>query len=111
MVSGEVDIEALIPEEDCVITLTRFGYIKRQPVSAYRTQRRGGRGVSGMTRRDEDFVTELFVCSSHDYILFFTNKGRAYRLKGYEIGESSRASEAQTSSTCCRWSRRKKSAR
>ncbi len=91
-VSGEVDIESLIPEEDCVITLTHFGYIKRQPVDTYRTQRRGGRGVSGMTRRDEDFVTELFICSSHDYILFFTNKGRVYRMKGYEIGESSRTS-------------------
>lgn len=91
-VSGEVDIEDLIPVEDCVITLTHFGYLKRQPVDAYRTQRRGGRGVSGMSRREEDFVEELFICSTHDYIMFFTSKGRCFRLKGYEIGESSRTS-------------------
>lgn len=92
-ISGEVDIEDLIPQTDCVITLTHYGYIKRQPVDAYKTQRRGGRGVSGMTRREEDFVTELFVCSTHDYIMFFTSKGRVYRLKGYEISESSRTSK------------------
>ncbi len=91
-VSGEVDIEDLIPVEDCVITLTHYGYIKRQSADVYKTQHRGGRGVSGMTRRDEDFVEELFVCSSHDYVLFFTSKGKMYRLKGYEIPESSRAS-------------------
>lgn len=92
MVSGEVDIEDLIPVEDCVITLTHFGYIKRQPVDVYRTQKRGGRGVSGMTRRDEDFVEELFVSSSHDHVLFFTNFGRLHRIKCYEIPESSRIS-------------------
>ena len=91
-VSGEVDIEDLIPVEDCVITLTHYGYIKRQSADVYKTQHRGGRGVSGMTRRDEDFVEELFVCSSHDYVLFFTSTGKMYRLKGYEIPESSRAS-------------------
>ncbi|HAN44467.1 MAG TPA: DNA gyrase subunit A, partial [Ruminococcaceae bacterium] len=91
-VSGEVDIEDLIPVEDCVITLTHFGYIKRQNIDVYKTQRRGGRGISGMQKRDEDFVEELFVCSTHDYVMFFTNKGRVYRLKGYEIGECSRAS-------------------
>ncbi len=91
-VSGEVDIEDLIPEGDCVITLTHLGYIKRQPADTYKTQRRGGRGISGMSQRDEDFVEELFLCSTHDYILFFTDRGRVYRLKGYEIGESSRAS-------------------
>jgi DNA gyrase subunit A len=90
-VSGEMDIEDLIPEEDCVITLTHYGYVKRQTLDSYHTQRRGGRGISGMTRRDEDFVEHLFVCSTHDYILFFTNRGRMYRLKGYEIAESSRA--------------------
>ena len=90
-VSGEMDIEDLIPVEDCVITLTHYGYLKRQTLDAYRTQRRGGRGVSGMTRRDEDFVEELFTCSTHDYVLFFTNRGRMYRLKAYEIAESSRA--------------------
>ena len=91
MVSGEVDIEDLIPVEDCVITLTHFGYIKRMPMDTYRTQRRGGRGISGLTQREEDFVSNLFICSSHDYILFFTSAGRVYRLKGYEIGEGSRS--------------------
>ncbi len=90
-VSGEMDIEDLIPEEDCVITLTHCGYVKRQTLDSYHTQRRGGRGISGMSRRDEDFVEHLFVCSTHDYILFFTDRGRMYRLKGYEIAESSRA--------------------
>lgn len=89
-VSGEVDIEDLIPVEDCAITLTHLGYIKRQTLDSYRTQHRGGRGISGMTRRDEDFVEELFITSTHDYVLFFTNKGKMYRLKGYEIPESSR---------------------
>lgn len=89
-VSGEVDIEDLIPEEDCVVTLTHYGYIKRQPVDVYKAQRRGGRGITGMTRREEDFVEELFVCSSHDYILFFTSKGRMFRLKCYEVPEASR---------------------
>lgn len=91
-VSGDVDIEDLIPQEDCVITLTHFGYVKRQPMDVYKTQRRGGRGVSGMTRREEDFVEELFICSTHDYIMFFTDKGKVYRIKAYEIGESSRVS-------------------
>ncbi|MEA5010868.1 MAG: DNA gyrase subunit A [Angelakisella sp.] len=91
MVSGEVDIEDLIPVEDCVITLTHYGYIKRQSLDVYRTQRRGGRGISGMTRREEDFVEELFICSTHDYVLFFTSKGKMYRIKGYEIPESSRS--------------------
>ncbi len=91
-VSGEVDIEDLIPEEECVITLTQYGYIKRQPSDTYKSQRRGGRGISGMTRRDEDFVTDLYTCSSHDYLMFFTNMGKVYRIKGYEIPESSRAS-------------------
>ena len=91
-VSGEVDIEDLIPQEECVVTLTQYGYIKRQPADVYKTQRRGGRGISGMTRRDEDFVTDLYTCSSHDYLMFFTNLGKVYRIKGYEIPESSRAS-------------------
>ncbi len=90
-VSGEMDIEDLIPVEDCVITLTHGGYVKRQTLDSYRTQRRGGRGISGMARREEDFVEHLFVCSTHDYIFFFTDRGRMYRLKGYEIAESSRA--------------------
>ena len=91
-VSGELDIEDLIPDESSVITLTHFGYVKRQASEVYKTQRRGGRGISGMTRREEDFVEDLFVCNSHDYVLFFTDKGRMYRIMAYEIPESSRAS-------------------
>ncbi|MDL2232555.1 DNA gyrase subunit A [Ruminococcaceae bacterium OttesenSCG-928-L11] len=90
-VSGEVDIEDLIPVEDCVITLTHYGYLKSQPVDTYKTQRRGGRGISGMSQREEDFVEELFIASTHDYIMFFTSRGRCFRIKAYEIGESSRA--------------------
>lgn len=92
-VSGEVDIEDLIPEEDCVLTLTNFGYVKRQKTDTYRTQRRGGRGISGMTRREEDVASEMFIINSHDYVLFFTNLGRVYRLKCYEIPEGSRTSK------------------
>ena len=92
-VSGEVDIEDLIPEETCVLTLTTLGYIKRQPVDSYHTQRRGGRGVMGMTRRDEDVAETMFTCSTHDYIMFFTNMGRVYRLKCYEVPEGSRTSK------------------
>lgn len=92
-ISGEVDVEDLIPVEDCVLTLTHFGYIKRQLSSAYHNQRRGGRGISGLSRREEDFVEELFVCSTHDYVMFFTNLGRVYRLKGYEVPEGSRTSK------------------
>ncbi|MCI8497479.1 MAG: DNA gyrase subunit A, partial [Clostridiales bacterium] len=92
-VSGEVDIEDLIPVEECVLTLTGFGYIKRLPVDTYRTQKRGGRGISGMTRREEDYAEEMFICSSHDYVMFFTNTGRVYRLKCYEVPEGSRTSK------------------
>lgn len=93
MVSGEVDIEDLIPVEECVLTLTNFGYVKRQKVDTYRLQRRGGRGIAGMTRRDEDVASEMFILSSHDYVMFFTNLGRVYRLKCYEIPEGSRTSK------------------
>ena len=92
-VSGEVDIEDLIPEETCVFTLTNMGYIKRQPVDTYQTQHRGGKGIKGMTRREEDIAETMFTCSSHDYIMFFTSLGRVYRLKGYEIPEGSRSSK------------------
>ena len=101
-VEGEVDIEDLIPEESCVITLTHFGYLKRQPLDAYKTQRRGGRGISGMTRRDEDFVSDIYTCSTHDYLMFFTNKGKVYRIKGYEIPEGSRTSAEPMLSIFCR---------
>ncbi|MBQ6865154.1 MAG: DNA gyrase subunit A [Clostridia bacterium] len=89
-VSGEVDIEDLIADEAVVMTLTRKGYIKRQPIDTYRQQKRGGRGVSGMTRREEDVVETMFTCRTHDHIMFFTNLGRVYRLKCYEVPESSR---------------------
>ena len=89
-VSGEVDIEDLIADEAVVMTLTRRGYIKRQPVDTYRQQKRGGRGIAGMTRREEDMVETMFTCRTHDHIMFFTNLGRVYRLKCFEVPESSR---------------------
>ncbi len=91
-VSGEMDIEDLIPEETCVFTLTHDGYIKRQPSDTYQAQRRGGRGVAALSRKEEDFVEELFLASTHDPILFVTDQGRVYRLKGYQVMEGSRTS-------------------
>ena len=91
-VSGEVDIEDLIPVEQCVFTLTHEGYIKRQPQDTYQVQKRGGRGISGLSHKDEDFVEELFIGSTHDFVLFVTDQGRVYRLKGYQIYEGSRTS-------------------
>ena len=92
-ITGEVDIEDLIPKEDCVVTMTKFGYIKRMPHDTYKLQRRGGRGIAGMTRREEDIATEMYISNSHDYNLFFTSTGRVYRLKCYEIPESTRQSK------------------
>ena len=92
-ISGEVDIEDLIPKEECVLTLTNFGYVKRLAADTYHTQNRGGRGISAMTRREEDCTSEMFICGSHDYVLFFTNFGRVYRLKCYEVPEGSRTSK------------------
>lgn len=92
-INGEVDIEDLIPNQECVLTLTQFGYVKRLAVDTYKIQNRGGRGVSGMSRREEDVATEMFVINSHDYVLFFTDKGRVYRLKCYEVPEGSRQSK------------------
>ena len=92
-VSGEVDVEDLIKEEDCVITFTSYGYVKRQKLDTYQLQHRGGRGVSGMARREEDVPTEMFITSTHDYVMFFSDRGRVYRLKGYEIPEGSRNSK------------------
>ena len=92
-VSGEVDIEDLIPEEECVITKTENGYIKRLPSDTYNVQHRGGRGITGMTTREDDIVENMFVCSSHDYIMMFSNLGRMYRIKAYEIPEGSRTSK------------------
>lgn len=91
-VSGEVDIEDLIPEEDCVVTLTNNGYIKRMPLTEYKTQHRGGRGITGMKQREEDFVEEMFICGTHDNVLFISNKGIMYKLKCYEIPDGSKAS-------------------
>ena len=92
-VNGEVDIEDLIAEEQCVYTLTAAGYIKRQLKATYQAQRRGGRGIAGMTRKEEDIVREMFVASTHDFVLFVTDRGRVFRLKGYTIAESSRTSK------------------
>lgn len=91
-VSGEVDIEDLIPEEECVLTYTNIGYIKRQPVDVYNLQKRGGKGVSGMKQREEDFVENMFISSTHDNILFITNYGNMYKLKCYEVPEGSKQS-------------------
>lgn len=90
---GEIELKDIIKEEDVVITLTQFGYIKRMPEGTYKPQRRGGRGVSALTTKEEDFVNDLFITSTHDSILFFTNKGRVYRLQAFEIPESSRQSK------------------
>ena len=92
-VTGEVDVEDLIPQEECVLTLTNFGYIKRQKTDTYKLQKRGGRGVTGMSRREEDVATDMYVMNSHDYVLFFTNFGRVYRLKCYEVPEGSKNSK------------------
>ena len=91
-ISGEVDIEDLIPEEECVLTYTNIGYIKRQPVDVYNLQKRGGKGVSGMKQREEDYVEDMFISSTHDNILFITNYGNMYKLKCYEVPEGSKQS-------------------
>lgn len=91
-VSGEVDVEDLIPVEDCVVTLTNIGYIKRQPISEYKTQKRGGKGVSAIKQRDEDFIQEMFISSTHDDVLFITSNGIMYKLRCYEIAEGSKQS-------------------
>jgi len=90
VIEDEIDIEDLIDEEECVYTLTNAGYIKRLPANTYKAQRRGGRGITAMTTREEDYVETLFTASTHDYILFFTNHGRVYRKKGYMIPEAGR---------------------
>ena len=92
-VADEIDIEDLIEEQDCAYTLTHFGYIKRQPTSVYRAQKRGGRGVSAMSTREEDFAKDIFTASTHDTILFFSNRGKVYKLKGYQIPETGRSAK------------------
>lgn len=93
MVEGDVDDEDLIPVEDCVLTLTKMGYIKRLPVDTYHTQNRGGKGLKGMTTREEDYAEHMFVCSTHDNILYFTNHGRVYHQKAYVVPEGTRTSK------------------
>ena len=90
---GEIEVEDLIKEEQTVITLTHFGYIKRMPIDTYKSQRRGGKGITGLYTREEDFVTQIFTASTHDTILFFSNKGKLYRLKGYEVPEAGRTAK------------------
>ena len=92
-VADEIDIEDLIEEQSCAYTLTHFGYIKRQPTSVYRSQRRGGRGVSAMSTREEDFAKDIFTASTHDTILFFSDRGKVYKLKGYQIPETGRSAK------------------
>ena len=90
---GEIEIEDLIKEEQTVITLTHFGYIKRMPIDTYKSQRRGGKGITGLSTREEDFVKQIFTASTHDTVLFFTNKGKLYKLKGYEVPEAGRTAK------------------
>lgn len=90
---GEIDIEDLIKEEQCVVALTHFGYIKRMPIDTYRSQRRGGKGITGIATREDDFVKQIFTTSTHDMILFFTNKGKLYKLRGYEVPEAGRTAK------------------
>ena len=90
---GEIDIEDLIKEEQTVIALTHFGYIKRMPIDTYRSQRRGGKGITGIETREEDFVKQIFTASTHDTVLFFTNKGKLYKLRGYEVPEAGRTAK------------------
>ncbi|MGI6180862.1 MAG: DNA gyrase subunit A [Agathobaculum sp.] len=92
-VADEIDIEDLIEQQDCAYTLTHFGYIKRQPTSVYRAQRRGGRGISAMSTREEDFAKSIFTASTHDTILFFSDRGKVYKLKGYQIPETGRSAK------------------
>ena len=91
--TGDVDDEDLIPVEDCIFTLTEKGYIKRQTIDTYRAQNRGGKGIMGMSRREEDYAKTMFSCSTHDFILIFTNKGKVFKMKGYQIPEASRTSK------------------
>lgn len=91
--TGDVEDEDLIPVEECILTLTEKGYIKRQSVDTYKAQNRGGKGIMGMARREEDYAKTMFTCSTHDFVLIFTNKGKVFKLKGYEIPESSRTSK------------------
>lgn len=91
--TGDVDDEDLIPVEDCILTLTERGYMKRQTVDTYKAQNRGGKGIMGMSRREEDYAKTMFTCSTHDFVLIFTNRGKVFKMKGYQIPEASRTSK------------------
>ena len=90
---AEIEVEDLIKEEECVVALTHYGYIKRMPIDTYRSQKRGGKGITGMATRENDFVKEIFIASTHDTILFFSNKGKLYKLRGYEVPEAGRTAK------------------
>ena len=90
---AEIELEDLIKEEECVVALTHYGYIKRMPIDTYRSQKRGGKGITGMATRENDFVKEIFIASTHDTILFFSNKGKLYKLRGYEVPEAGRTAK------------------
>src|SRR5207344_1385357 len=92
---GEIDIEDLIADQQMVITITKTGYIKSLPLTTYRKQHRGGVGVTGMDMKDGDYIEHLFVCSSHDFLLFFSNRGKVYRSKVYELPEASRTAKGR----------------
>src|SRR5205807_10494120 len=92
---GEIDIEDLIADQQMVISITNSGYIKSLPLSTYRQQRRGGVGVTGMDMKEDDYIEHLFISSTHDYLLFFTNRGKVYRLKVYELPEASRTAKGR----------------
>ena len=93
---GEFEVEDLIKEEQTVITLSHFGYIKRMPIDTYKSQKRGGKGITGIATREEDFVKQIFTASTHDTILFFSNKGKLYRLRGYEVPEAGRTAQGKS---------------
>lgn len=107
----DTDIESLIQREEMVVTVTEAGYIKRVPLNAYKAQKRGGKGKSGMTTKEEDFVTRLFVASTHTPVLFFSSKGIVYKMKVYSCRWGRRHRRASRSSTCCRWLKAKTSRR
>ena len=107
---GEFEVEDLIKEEQSVIALTHFGYIKRMPIDTYKSQKRGGKGITGITTKEDDFVKQIFTASTHDTILFFSNKGKLYKLKGYEIPESGRTAKGTAivnllMTECCQYNR------
>ena len=104
----DISMEDLIPNENTVITMTKLGYIKRMTVDNFRNQNRGGKGIKGMQTLQDDYIDELLMTTTHHYLMFFTNMGKVYRLKAYEIPEAGRPPEVRRLSICCSYSRRKK---